>query len=171
MRKSVVCTVLSLAVTAGLVSLAVSDALAQNTAQDDVTVDARVLNKCLIRTATLNFGDYDPVEANATAHLDVTGSIDIACTRGHSAWITLSAGDNHSGSTRRLKNGTTNYLNYELYSNAAGGAVWPASGQGVSTGASEGKAWRALNVYARVASGQDVIGGTYQDTVMATIQF
>lgn len=172
MRKpAIVRTVLGLAITAGLMSLTVSDARAQNTAQDDVAVDARVLNKCLIRTATLNFGDYDPVEANATAHLDVAGSIEIACTRGHSAWITLSPGDNHSGSSRRLKSGTGNFLNYDLYSTAPGGAVWPATGQGVSTGISEGKAWKALSVFARVPGAQDVAGGAYQDTVMATIQF
>ena len=41
----------------------------------DLNVSATVINNCVISTAALAFGNYDPVDVNAAANLDGTGTV------------------------------------------------------------------------------------------------
>lgn len=138
----------------------------------NLTVSATVTVNCTISTSPVAFGNYDPVVANASAALDATGTITVACTKGATSSIGLNLGSNGSGSTRRMSSGGGNYLAYELYSNAARTTVWENSGAGLlSTGVSPSKAARTFTVYGRVAGNQDVSAGGYTDTVVATVNF
>ena len=96
----------------------------------------------------------------------------VACTKGAVATVGLGLGSNASGSTRRLTDGSSNYLTYELYQDAGRTTVWGTSGAGLySPGAAPSKVARNFTVYGRVASDQDVPAGSFNDTVVATVNF
>ncbi len=137
-----------------------------------LTVSATVTNNCTISTAALTFASYDPVVTNASANLDGTGRVTVACTKGASPTIGLGTGSSASGSARRLSDGSGNYLSYDLYQDSGRSVAWANSGTGVvTTSAATSKAARDFTVYGRIAGNQDVPAGSYSDTVVATVNF
>jgi spore coat protein U-like protein len=128
-----------------------------------------VVANCTISAAALNVSGYDPIEANKTIDFDQTGSVTVACTKGTSAEVTFNDGLNVG---RQLKNtNTTDLLDYELYSAAAGETVW-GSTQGTGKGITGTGANVIYNVFMRVLPGQtNIPAGTYTDTVTATVTF
>jgi spore coat protein U-like protein len=142
------------------------------TATANLGVSATVTNNCTISTAALAFGSYDPVVANASTNLDGTGTVTVACTKGSTATIGLGLGSNAAASVRRMTDGSSNYLTYELYQDSGRSTVWGNSGAGLlSPVAAPSKAARNFTVYGRVTSNQDVPAGSYNDTVVATVNF
>ena len=142
------------------------------TATANLAVSATVTNNCTINTVPLTFGSYDPVVTHASANLDGTGTVVVACTKGTAPTIGLGLGSNASGSVRRMADGSTNYLTYELYQDSGRSTVWSNAGAGLlSPVAAPSKAARNHTVYGRVTSNQDVPAGTYNDTVVATVNF
>lgn len=138
----------------------------------NLAVSATVTNNCTITTAPLAFGSYDPVVAHASANLDGTGTVTVACTKGTAPTVGLGLGSNASGSVRRMSDGGSNYLTYELYQESGRTTVWSNSGAGLlSPVAAPSKAPRSFSVYGRVQSNQDVPAGSYSDTVVATVNF
>ena len=152
-------------------------------AQQNLAVSAQVNANCTISTSALAFGSYDPVVANASTALNGTGSVTIACTKGSAPNITLDNGANFASSTRNMKNtGNTDLLQYALYQppnttpgtacTFPGTQAWGTSGAAIFTPTSPtGKAARTYNVCGTVSAGQDISVGTYQDTVVATVNF
>ena len=135
-------------------------------------VSATVINNCLISTSALAFGSYDPVVGNSAADLDGTGVVSVACTKGVSPTIALGLGSNASGSTRRMGDGSGNFLSYELYQETGRVTVWGTTGGALlSPSAAPSKAARDFTVYGRVTAGQDATAGSYTDTVVATVNF
>ena len=169
-KKSLVRTMGAVAATISLTSgLAPYASAATSTA--NFGVGATVGKNCTISTNALAFGTYDPVVANASANLDGTGSVTVGCTRGAIASIALGGGSNSSGSTRRMADGTGNFLLYELYSDSSRTTVWNSGSGALTLTAAPSRATRDLTVYGRISSSQDVPAGTYADTVVATVNF
>jgi spore coat protein U-like protein len=136
----------------------------------DLAISASVANNCSISTAALAFGAYDPVVTNASADLDSTGTVTIACTKGATTSVELDLGANFTGTQRRLRDGTT-YLNYQIFQDNARSTVWGTGADRQDTGAAPNKAPRSFTAYGRVGAGQDVPAGSYTDTVVATVNF
>ncbi len=154
----------------GLVLGMAAPAMAQ-TATSNLSVSATVAKNCSITTTAVAFGSYDPIVANAVSPLDGTGTVVVTCTKGAGTRIDLGLGSNASGTTRRMSGGT-DFLTYELYQNTTRTTVWGAgavAGQTIAVAPS--KAARTFTVYGRVAGGQDVSAASYNDTVVATINF
>src|SRR5688572_30582421 len=175
MKKSLVMRVAVPGIAAGAVlgalMTAPTAALAA-TATANLSVTATVINNCVISTAAVAFGNYDPVGANAAADLDATGTVTIACTKGSTATIGLGLGSNASGAVRRMTDGSGNFLTYELYQEVAETTVWgTAGGALLSPAAAASKAARNFTVYGEVAANQDITAGSYTDTVVATVNF
>ena len=141
------------------------------TATDNLGVSATVAKNCSITTSAVAFGSYDPVVTHATSPLDGTGSVVVTCTKGAGTRINLGVGANASGSTRRMAGGG-DFLTYELYQNTGRTTVW---GSGASAGqtiaAAPSRAARTFTVFGRIPAGQDVSAASYNDTVVATINF
>ena len=147
-------------------------ALSAADATASLTVSASVSNNCTVSTSALTFAAYDPVVANASANLDGTGRVTVACTKGAAPTIALGNGSNASGSTRRLGDGGGNFLTYDLYQDSGRSVPWAASGSGILTpAAATSKVARDFTVYGRVAGNQDVPAGSYADSVLATVNF
>jgi spore coat protein U-like protein len=162
----------SIAAAAVLAATGMVKPVAAATATANLSVTATVTNNCSISTTAVAFGSYDPVVTHASAPLDGTGTVIVACTKGAVATVGLGLGNNVNGSTRRLKDSGTNYLTYELYRDSGRTTVWGNSGSGLlAPGAAPSKTARTFTVYGRVASNQDIPAGSYADTVVATVNF
>jgi spore coat protein U-like protein len=162
---------LGLAMSSALV-IGSEQSLSAGSATANLTVTATVGPNCTITTTPVAFGAYDPVVANAVTNDDDVGTISIACTKGTAATIGLGLGANVTGTTRRMKDATTDYLNYELYLDSTRATVWGTAGVNLfSAGAAPSKVARPFTVYGRIPSGQDVPSGSYTDTVVATVNF
>ncbi|HJT21537.1 MAG TPA: spore coat U domain-containing protein [Nitrospira sp.] len=145
-------------------------------AASNFTVTATVVATCSISTVNMNFGNYDPITANASTPLDVTGTVTITCTKGASTWIDLSPGANAAnavGTTRAMATAGPDYLSYELYKDTTRTTVWGVGnpGNGFVPPAAPNKNPRSFTVYGRIPAGQGSTVGSYTDTVTATVNF
>ena len=145
------------------------------TATSNLPVSATVSASCTIdASAGVAFGTYDPIVANASTDLTTTGSLSTTCTNGFDATVTLGQGDNaDAGSSdaaplRRMLSGTTDFLSYQLYTDAGHATTWDNSTGATVTGTG---AAVTTNVYGVVTAGQNVPVGSYADTVLATVSF
>ena len=172
MRRLALASALFVAVGSAAPSMAVAD-----TATTDIGISASVPNNCTISTSSVSFDTYDPIDVNAISGsaLYGTGLVRTTCTRGASATITLSQGNNaDNGSTdaspsRRLAAGA-NRLNYYLYRNSGRTTVWGnTTGTGLAPTA-DGTA-QDSTVYGQIPAGQNVPAGSYSDTVTATVTY
>jgi spore coat protein U-like protein len=140
-------------------------------------VSSDVVANCTIAAADLSFGNYDPVVANKTTALDVNTSVTVLCTKGASGVnVGLDTGNHPSGGNRFMLDGASgDTLQYELYSDSAGGTVWGNSGTAVVTwpvfGPIGAGAGVSHTIYGRVPAGQDKSVGHYTDIVTATVNF
>jgi spore coat protein U-like protein len=143
-----------------------------STATANLNVSASVAAVCTISTSPVAFGAYDPVVANAATNLNGTGTVTVACTKGAAATIDLGNGGNLSGGSRRMSSGS-DFLNYALYKDAARTLVWGTGMAGGTTVAynAVSKAATAITVYGTVPQNQDVTAGSYNDVVLATINY
>jgi spore coat protein U-like protein len=146
------------------------------TATANLDVSATISANCTIATTPLAFGTYDPIVAHAAAALDGTGTVTTTCTNGSAVTVTLGQGANaDTGSTdsaplRRMSDGGTNYLSYDLFSDAGRTAIF---GNTDETGKDEtGTGGEVVTtVYGRVPANQNMPAGSYADTVLATVTF
>jgi len=141
----------------------------------------KVVRNCKIASSgTFNFGDYDPVVANASTPLRVTVPtfISVNCNKHTpSVWVGLNRGRNsrHAprGSHRAASDGKGNYIGYDFYQDSAFTTLWEntratAPTLGPFTSA---KTPVTATVYGQAPAGQDVPVGTYTDTITATVNF
>jgi spore coat protein U-like protein len=168
-------SVLSLAF--GLVVLPALAGSSSTTFQASMTVP----RSCKVTiSGSFNFGNYDPVVANASAPLNVTvpAFLSVYCTKGTpSVWVGLNTGTNSShapaGMNHAASDGKGNYVGYEFYQDPAFTTVW---GNTQATAPTFGpfnsaKTPATAHVYGRAPAGQDLPAGTYTDTITATVNF
>jgi len=138
-------------------------------------VSVIVGNNCTITATAVAFPNYDPIVAHATTPDDSTaGAVTITCTKGTAATIGLGLGSNALVNQRRMEDASAsiNYINYELYQTAARTTVWGNASPNLFTPpVAPDKNPHSFTVYGRIAAGQDVPAGTYNDTVVATVNF
>jgi spore coat protein U-like protein len=143
-----------------------------------LTVTADVEPSCLISTAPVNFGSYNPLTTHTAGNpLDSTGSVIIRCASGLPVNVRLGqsfvpvGGSTDDAPLRQMVGPTpADLLDYNLYSDAPGGTVWGNSA--VSDVASLGTgADVTLTIHGRIPGGQNRASGTYTDTVTAAVDF
>jgi spore coat protein U-like protein len=145
---------------------------AQGQSTANMLVVTAVTRKCFVQTAPLDFGTYDPVQANATTSLDGQSTLTVSCTKGTVVTVGIDDGANASGQIRRMASGATSYLNYDLYQDEARTLRWGSTaGQTFNGGIAPSRDPRQFIVYGRVPGAQDVAEGAFQDTVLVTVDF
>lgn len=158
----------------GLAALISSAALASTTVSANLTPQTTVTNNCIIVGGSLTFSNYDPLGG---AQVDGSTTFSIQCTDLMTAPNILMDGGNSNTGTlsapaRRMKatvSATDYFLNYNLYSDNAGGTVWEGS-TGVASPTPDGTAHN-VTVYGRIAASQNVPAATYGDTVVISVVF
>jgi spore coat protein U-like protein len=149
-------------------------ALAMGIALALTTAPAGAITACSFGTVVgVAFGSYDVFSASPT---DSTGSLTFSCEgAGANETIVIELGKGVSGSysPRQLRRGIAP-LEYNLYTSGARSTVW---GDGTSGTARYGPVLppvgssATVTVYGRVRARQNVAGGAYSDTIVATILF
>lgn len=143
-------------------------AQASQSRQANLKVTATVVANCLVTTTDVAFGNYDPVGANASTPADATGTIELICSQGTVASLSIDAGQNAQGSTRRMAGPGAARLSYELYQEATRSTIWAGSS---AISAAPSTAARRYTVYGRVPQAQDQPAGSYVDTIVVTVSF
>ena len=158
--------------TIGVLVVSSDNPVVAGSATANLQVSTTVSANCTITTATVAFPAYDPIVTHSAANDDGTGTVTITCTRGTAATIGLGLGANALVNQRRMKDATTDYLNYALYLDAGRTTIWGTASPNLLTPvAAPDKNPRAFTVYGRIPSAQDVPAGSYTDTVVATVNF
>jgi spore coat protein U-like protein len=157
-------------------------AKAASSATTPILVSASVSQACSISTVTnLVFGAYDPIGTNASASLNATGQISVACSKGAKG-LKIGMDNGRAATGTRTMVGATpaNTLNYNIVQPPANGSAcvfpgstpWTNAGEGMLSMADfTGKAARTYNVCGTIPGGQDAAVDSYTDTVNATINF
>ncbi len=142
--------------------IAVAPAAFAGAANSTLTVNASVAANCTISNATLSFGAYDPVGTNASAALDASTSMDVACTKGVNPSVVFAA----AGGTITGGGGTLNYTLWQEIGHTT------AFNTAKSLGAAPSKAARSFSIFGSIAGGQDVpVAALYTGTIQATVNF
>ena len=136
------------------------------TADSSIAVSSSVQATCVTTATPLAFGVYTGIQADNTATISVT------CTKSTPYTVGLNAGLGTGATvTARSMTGAGMALNYALFTDAGrttnwGNTVATHTVAGTATGAAQ-----VLTVYGRVAAGQFVAPGAYNDTVTATVTY
>jgi spore coat protein U-like protein len=163
---------LSFVVAIGVFAMSSDSSVQAGAATANLQVSATVSANCTITTAAVAFPAYDPIVTHSATNDDGTGTVTITCTKGTLATVGLGLGANASGSQRRMKDATTDYLNYALYLDSGRTTIWGTASPNLLTPvAAPDKNPRPFTVYGRIPSAQDVPAGSYTDTVVATVNF
>lgn len=159
---------------ASVIAMSVSTAQA-DTASSHLGVSVHVTQACSITAGAMAFGSYDAVAGH---QLDGQATLTVACSKGAIASITLGQGSNpgpQSSETvphRQMKNESgDDVLSYTLYKDPTRLVAWgntAATGQAYLPSSATPS---AIAVYGRIRGSQDVVAGTYADTVVATVSF
>lgn len=130
-----------------------------------------------VSTTTVDFGNIAASTTVPAGGTPATGAVAVQCNQGAPYTVYLDNGKNYN-TTRRMKNGTNNYLAYQLYQDSAHSIAWNATNVGTvggtggvsSTGSGSNQ---TLTVYALIPAGTAVPAttGTYTDTVVVTVNY
>jgi spore coat protein U-like protein len=137
------------------------------TASGTLTVKASVTANCTVTSATLDFGNYDPLVTYATSPDDADTTMSVSCTKGSTpVQITIP--------TLRTMTGTPSgdTLPYQLYSDSARTSPFVATVPGYLLGPFTSKNTpQVLHIYGRIAAGLDVSVSSYLGTILVTANF
>lgn len=141
-----------------------------STITTSASVQITVTAKCSFGSSTLAFGGYDPIVANKTTALQVTGTISITCNSGVAGTVSLNNGLNSGNAvgTTRAMAGPGGYLSYELYTSAARTTVWNSTNTVPYTGTGSAG---TISVYGMIPAGESGATGSYSDTVGITVSY
>jgi spore coat protein U-like protein len=138
---------------------------------------ATINDNCNISASTMNFGSSASI---ISANIDSTATITAQCTNTTPYSIGLDNGTNASGSQNRMRLGaTSNYINYDLYTDSARAHAWATTSSttsctggastcvlGTGTGSNQN-----TTIYGRVPSQTAPASGIFIDTVVMTVTY
>ena len=133
---------------------------------DNIGVSATVNNVASVTAGSLDFGNYDPIIANGSDPKAGSATISVDATTGSTYTIALDSGQNATSSQRRLTDGSSNYLDYDLYSDSNHQDAWDNTTSRSGSGSSQD-----YTVYGQIPAAQNVPAGSYSDTVAVTVAF
>jgi spore coat protein U-like protein len=139
---------------------------------------AYALAECVALASPVSFGSYAPFDA---APVTGSGTVSVRCSLvgllsiGVQYTIQLSPGSSGSYADRHLVNGAR-ALRYNLYTDGARSSVW-GNGSAGTAAVTDGyvlgllTTTRGYPVYGRIPAGQNVPAGTYNDTILVTVDY
>lgn len=126
---------------------------------------------CTASTSAVNFGPYDPRSA---ASDDAAGQVAVNCSgEGWFVWsrVTISSGTSGTRANRTMRAGA-NVLNYNLYTDNGRTQIWGDGSSGTSAvNVPVFFGFGSRTVYGRIQPLQNVGAGSYQDTVVVTVEY
>ncbi|NWN84160.1 MAG: spore coat protein U domain-containing protein [Halomonas sp.] len=152
--------------------LAMPSMASAQTSQDTATFDVTITleNSCELTTAPTDMA-FDTVGLLNTDHT-ATSTVSVTCTDQASYTLALDGGTN-ADATRRMDDGNTNYVSYDLYSDSGHSTLW---GDGTNFGdavtdTGNGQEQEVI-VYGRVEAADNATtppAGSYSDNVTVEV--
>jgi len=145
-----------------------------------ITANYVVPSMCqLDSTSNVDFGNINDI---GTTSRDYTaqGAVNTTCNNGTSYSIYLGDGINRiAGGFRRMTNGSSQYIPYQLYQNSTYTTVWDTTGGVATVGGSGGVSKtgsgtaQSTNVYGKIPQGTAIstTPGNYSDTIVVTVTY
>ncbi|MCK1712495.1 MULTISPECIES: spore coat protein U domain-containing protein [unclassified Bradyrhizobium] len=130
------------------------------------TVNASVLNNCLVSAQNIDFGATGVLNAN----VDATGQLTVTCTPTTSYTVALNGGTTGSPPASRKMSKGSETVTYGLYQDSARSQVWGDTSGTTVPGTGTGLA-QSLIVYGRVPPQPTPSPGLYSDTVVVTVTY
>ena len=122
---------------------------------------------CSVSAGTLGFGGYVQTAASLS-----TATVSVNCSNGAPYQVSLAGGQNLSGTVRRMAAPGGYFLSYELFSDALRTAAWGDGGAlGAKVSGTGSGGAQNLIVYGRVPAGQAAAPGSYDDSVIVTVEY
>lgn len=122
---------------------------------------------CTVSVGSLAFGSIDPLAGAAT---DSAATIEITCPASAGYTISLGSGAGTYAS-RRLESGS-NYLAYNLYTDASRTLVWgDGTGGSLTVNGMADSNGTVHTVYGRIPSQPTAVPGEYVDAIVVTIEY
>ena len=134
------------------------------TATNSITVSAKVDNKCVILSngGPIDFGTYDPTDANPNKTGHTTVSLRCVKGTGYDTYITGPA----------AMTGAVNHdsLSFSLYSDVNDTVPYPSTTPGVAGSAVSNSSFD-VDIYGRIPALQNVSADNYSATVTFTVNY
>jgi len=144
-------------------------------ANTDMDVTTTVGEACLVSIAnTMAFAGYAPLTTHSGTALTKDSIISAHCTLNTTATISLNVGlnpvvaDNTATPARRMSNGASGLLAYNIYKDAGHTAIWGAGAGNGSAYTGNGASENVL-MFGKIGAGLVVPNGNYTDTVTVSI--
>ena len=138
-------------------------------AQATPSPTVEIIDGCTVLTAEMVF---DVSAGPDSGPIDSSTQIEIECTRLALFRVDLDTGSNASGTQRRMRNPSGDFLPYEIYRNAARTQVWGSGWGNAPWGIAWGLGRGSMTAYGRIASlPANLSAGTYEDVVTISITF
>ena len=155
---------LKIALSCAFCAMATVATAAEETA--NLNVSAIVADSCTLTAATaLSFAT---INSSAASNEATPGSVVVLCTGQRTgATVTLGAGDNFGGGTRKMASTSGALLPYSVYSDAGHSSVI-ANGGSIYTGNFAPAVPQAIAVYGQIPPGS-YAAGLYSDTILVTL--
>ena len=130
---------------------------------------------CTIGATSMSFGGYDvlnPVPADGQGTVSYTCGTHTARTPIKNVQIEMSSGS--SGSFDRSMSGGADRLRYNVYTDAARQSIWGDGSSGTSVvrhSDPQNHQTYTVPAFGRIMPQQDVLSGSYSDTLIVTIEW
>ncbi|PIF78206.1 spore coat protein U-like protein [Variovorax sp. 54] len=131
-------------------------------------VTATYSSACAVSVTATDL-DFGSASSLASA-VNGAAAITMACPPSTAWKVGLSNGANATGTQRRMAGGAGDYIQYELYRDAARSLRW-GNAAGTDTVDGSGNPGSAIPVYGRVPAQTNVTPGSYSDTITVTVTY
>lgn len=146
-----------------------------NAGNQTFVIQTTIIPECRVNAFSLPFGTYDPVVDNATTPRDANAAVNVYCTKSTTATVSLDAGLNSSGGSRRMKHTAIagSVLDYDIYKTAYT-TIWNTANTNGATSSSKGASLGppgGFIGFGRIPAGQNPAVGSHTDTVQAIVNY
>jgi spore coat protein U-like protein len=131
-----------------------------------ILISVKAYAICSVATVPVNFGNYN---VYATGNSLTTGQITVTCDPISTTYTVALNGGTYGTIAQRKQSSGSDFLFYNLYTDAAHSILWGDGSTNGITVSSSGLA--PLNVYGSMPGQQDVSVGSYSDVVAVTVNF
>jgi len=145
-----------------------------------ITANYIVPSLCqLDSTSNVDFGNINDIGSTSRDYT-AQGAVNTTCNNGTPYSIYLGDGNNRiAGGFRRMTNGNSQYIPYQLYQNSTYSTVWDTTGGVIAVGGSGGVSKtgsgsaQSTNVYGKIPQGTTIstTPGNYSDTIVVTVNY
>ncbi|EEY78501.1 spore Coat Protein U domain protein [Acinetobacter calcoaceticus RUH2202] len=145
-----------------------------------ITANYVVPSLCqLDSTSNVDFGNINDIGSTSRDYT-AQGAVNTTCNNGTPYSIYLGDGNNRiAGGFRRMTNGSSLYIPYQLYQNSTYSTVWDIAGGVTAVGGSGGVSKtgsgsaQSTNVYGKIPQGTTIstTPGNYSDTIVVTVTY